>query len=85
MNNLMQWTGCALGLLGSLLVAANCRFSRWGFVAYLLSNTAWLAYSILIGVPGLLLQQVGFIITGLIGLWRWFTPTLARNRIVESG
>ncbi|MDR2837756.1 MAG: hypothetical protein LBV49_04185 [Azonexus sp.] len=79
MNSLLQWFGCAFGLLGALLVATNCRFSRWGFVAYLFSNAAWIAYSILIGAPGLLLQQVGFSITSLIGVWRWFTPTAVRR------
>ena len=72
MSTFIEWTGCAFGLLGALLLAINCRFSRWGWVAFLLSNVAWIAYSVLIGAQGLLLQQMGFTITSLIGLRQWF-------------
>lgn len=72
MSTIMEWVGCGFGLLGAFLLAINCRFSRWGWVSFLVSNAAWIAYSLLMGAQGLLLQQAGFTITSLIGLRRWF-------------
>jgi hypothetical protein len=72
MSDWAQWTGCALGLLGAFLLATNSRYSRWGWIAFLLSNGAWIAYSLLVSANGLLLQQVGFTITSLIGVRQWF-------------
>jgi hypothetical protein len=68
----MEWTGCALGLTGALLLATNTKISRWGWVAFLASNAAWIGYSISVGAHGLLLQQAGFTITSMIGVARWF-------------
>ncbi len=68
----MDWSGCTLGLIGAFLLAANTRFSRWGWVAFLLSNVAWLGYAVHTSAWALLLQQAGFTITSLIGLHRWF-------------
>lgn len=79
MSSMMEWAGCAFGLLGALLLAINCRLSRWGWVSFLVSNAAWIAYSILTGAHGLLLQQAGFTITSAIGLRRWFFPATAKQ------
>jgi hypothetical protein len=81
MSGIMEWAGCILGLLGAVLLAVNCRVSRWGWVAYLLSNAAWIGYSIHAGANGLLLQQVFLIITNIVGLRRWFFATQKTERI----
>ena len=39
----LEWTGAALGLLGAFLLATNSRFSRFGWVAFLVSNMCWIA------------------------------------------
>lgn len=67
-----EWSGCALGLLGALLLASNTRHSRWGWIAFLASNGAWIAYSLLVDAHGLLLQQAGFTLSSLLGVHRWF-------------
>ena len=79
MSAAMEWTGCFLGLTGALLLATNTRISRWGWVAFLASNVAWIGYSLSVGAHGLLLQQAGFTITSLIGVSRWFGSGSAPN------
>ena len=50
-QTLLQWTGCLLGVAGSIALARNDRYSGWGFVAYLASNAAWLAYAYASDIP----------------------------------
>ena len=66
-----EWTGCALGILGAFLLATNSRFSAWGFVSFLLSNVAWIVFALAEDKSGLLIQQVCFTGTSLLGLWQW--------------
>ena len=68
---LMQWTGCALGVAGSFVLALNDRHSGWGFVAYLGSSAAWLSYGLSTGVHALVLQHVVFTAISAVGVWRW--------------
>lgn len=76
----MQWTGCALGIAGSIVLARNDRYSGWGFVAYLASNAAWLAYGYASDIPALTLQHSVFAAISGFGVWRW----LVRPRIEAS-
>jgi len=46
MLNFVGWFGSVSGLLGSLLLALNNDYSGWGFVAFLISNAAWLFHVI---------------------------------------
>ena len=67
----LQWMGCGLGALGSFLLALNRPFSGWGFVLFLASNAFWIAYALLVPTPGLLIMQIAFTGTSLLGIWRW--------------
>ena len=67
----MQWTGCALGIAGLIALARNDRYSGWGFVAYLASNAAWLAYGYASDIPALALQHSVFAAISSFGVWRW--------------
>lgn len=69
--NTLQWIGCALGVAGSGLLAIKTRFAGWGFAAFLASNAAWFAYGIITSAPGLIVQQVFFTATSLLGIWNW--------------
>ena len=71
MVSVAEWTGCTLGVLGAFLVATNSRVSAWGFVAFLLSNVAWIVFAVVESKTGLLIQQVFFTATSLLGLWQW--------------
>lgn len=79
-----EWMGCVLGLTGSLLMARATSISRWGWVAFLGSNIAWIAYSQLVGATGLFIQQIGFTLTSLYGLWRWILKDALRDIFVTA-
>lgn len=67
----LEWGGCASGVLGSLLLALNNRFSGFGFVLFIVSNLCWASFAILTGTGGLLLQQCFFTATSVLGIWKW--------------
>lgn len=77
----MEWAGCAFGVAGSLILALNVRGSGWGFVVFLVSNAAWLAFGLAQGVYGLAVQHAAFTATSLVGVWRWMVrPRLELRR-----
>lgn len=67
-----ELAGAIAGLLGSNLLASNNAHSKYGWVAFLVSNGCIGTYAILAGAPFLLLMQVGFTYTSLKGVRRWF-------------
>jgi hypothetical protein len=69
--NALEWAGCATGLLGAWLLALNNRLSGWGFAAFLVSNVLWIAFGVATGATGLVVMQVGFTATSLLGVYRW--------------
>ena len=66
--------GSVLGLLGSFLLALdfNNGLSKWGFVSFLLSNCFWIYFSVQIKSKPLLIMQVGFTASSLLGIYRTF-------------
>lgn len=77
MTTFLEWSGCCLGLFGALLLATNTRVSRYGWAAFLGSNIALILFSLAIQRDGLLLQQIGFTATSLLGLYRSFWSGVA--------
>ncbi|ABM97033.1 hypothetical protein [Methylibium petroleiphilum] len=77
-----DFVGFLFGVIGAILVALNHpSSSRWGFVFYLGSNAAWIGFALHRGESWLLLQNVLFAVTSLLGLWQWVVkPRLARSR-----
>ena len=71
----LDYAGSALGLLGAYTVASHGRFSRFGWCAFLLANGAYIALALQLGLHGLLIQQVGFIGSSLLGIYRAFGRT----------
>ena len=69
---MLEWFGAALGLLGAFLLATNSRYSRFGWIAFLATNMCWLAFALDSHLMALLLMQLGFTATSLLGIWRWF-------------
>lgn len=67
---LLEWFGCISGLLGSALLAAGRRLIWWGFVAFMLSNLAWIVFALAMHAPGLFTLQMGFVVTSAVGLIR---------------
>ena len=68
--HVFEWSGSLLGLLGAFLLASHASMSRYGWIAFLLANIAMIAFAWEISANGLLLQQLGFMITSVIGLYR---------------
>ncbi len=66
-----QWGGCLLGLGGAGLLALKNRLSGYGFVLFLLSNIAWIAFGFLTQATGIIVMQIGFTLTSLVGVWQW--------------
>jgi hypothetical protein len=65
-----------MGLLGTALLSFKCRWSGWGFMAYLASNAGWLTFAAEHGLVALFWQQAGFTIFSMVGVWRWLVmPT----------
>ncbi len=69
MISFLEWTGCLLGLLGAFLLATNTRVSRYGWLAFLAANLAMIGLALMIYRYGLLVQQIGFTATSLLGLY----------------
>ena len=66
----IEWVGAILGLLGAFLLAINTRVSKFGWFAFLGANFFMIAFAARIGAHGLLLQQLGFLATSCLGLYR---------------
>lgn len=67
-----ELAGCMAGLYGSWLISENSPRSKWGWVAFLISNACIATFAVLKGAPFLLLMQAGFTFTSLRGVKRWF-------------
>jgi hypothetical protein len=79
-QHLCEWSGSLLGLLGAFLVATHSQSSKYGWLAFLAANAAMIAFALQIGAWGLLLQQVGFTATSLLGLRRaWSSAATAHS------
>lgn len=69
MTNYMEWIGSLSSLLGAFLIATHSEFSQYGWIAFIIANLALITFSVAIKRYGLLLQQVGFTVTSLLGLY----------------
>lgn len=65
-----EWAGSLLGLLGAFLLATHSRVSRYGWLAFLAANVTMIVFAAGIGAHGLLVQQLGFTASSLLGLYR---------------
>jgi hypothetical protein len=68
----IEYTGSALAFFGAYLLAKNTNNSKWGFVAYLVSNMFFIAWSIMFEVWGILTMNLGFLVINIYGIKKWF-------------
>jgi hypothetical protein len=68
---LTQWMGSALGITGALLLAMNTPWSAYGWVSFLLSNFAWILFAYRNRVWSMLVMQLVFTGTSVLGIYRW--------------
>lgn len=70
--NFLEWLGCVLGITGSLLLAIKSKYSRWAWPTFLSSNFCWAGFGIITGAYGLIVMQMAFTVTSIIGIYTWF-------------
>lgn len=68
-NLFVEWSGALCGLLGAALLASHGRFAKFGWPAFLSANAFFITWAIRIDALGLLVQQLGFMLTSLYGLY----------------
>ena len=68
----MEWVGTILGILGSILFAANTEFTKYAWLVFLGSNIIWIIYGSKRKLWALVAMQVGYLIIDGIGAYRWF-------------
>lgn len=80
---LVELFAMACGLLGSLLLALKGDRAALGWLLFAASNAGWLSFAFGHGHWFLFLQQIGFSITSLIGIWTWlWVPWIERRSLL---
>lgn len=69
--------GAVTGVLGALFLALSTSFSRYGWLLFLSSNIAWIAFAVRGGYRKLLVQQLAFTLTSLVGIWNFLLSSTA--------
>ncbi len=77
---ILDWSGSALGLIGAYTLAFRLRISRYGWLAFFAANLVYIALAGRLGVMGLLAQQVGFMGSSAIGIYRNFLDRAEMRR-----
>lgn len=80
----LELIAATFGVLGTVLLALNGPRAGWGFVAYLVSNSGWIAFAWIHGHWGLLAQQVAFTASSLLGVWVWLVKPDIAQRTTEE-
>lgn len=76
MVTFLEWSGALVGILGALLLALNSDISHYGWLAFLIANLVMIVFAWRIDRYGLLVQQLGFTCTTLLGIYRAFPINL---------
>lgn len=66
-----EWVGTGAGILGAAMISSKTRLSPFGWIAFILSSSNLAVYAWMSGAFGLLTLEVVFLMTNLVGLWRW--------------
>jgi hypothetical protein len=70
MIDFLEWAGSLSGLAGAFLLATHSRISRYGWLTFLASNIVMIGFALSIHRYGLFIQQIGFMGTTLLGIYR---------------
>ena len=68
--DILEWTGCALSLTGAFLLSTHTKRSSYGWIFFLSANLVFIGFALNIERYGLLVQQLGFTATSLLGIYR---------------
>ena len=72
--SIAEWSGAITGLAGSALLAWKGPRAKYGFVAYLISNLCLILFGVQTHAWGIVTMQLGFTMTTVVGLRKWFRP-----------
>lgn len=81
---ILEWCGCVLGLVGAGLLALDIAISRYGWFWFLAANVFTVGMALYYHHYGLLVQQIGFTCTSLVGVWRAFGPRRRQVRVYSE-
>jgi uncharacterized membrane protein YhhN len=65
-----EWLGSILGITGAFLVAINGKYASYGWICFLLANMVMIGFAVESGLYGILCQQLVFMVTSVLGLWK---------------
>lgn len=82
LQTVLEWTGAATGIAGAAMVASHSRYSPYGWICFLVSSLCMSCYGLLTEAWGLLLLEVCFVLTNLLGLWRGLIQPWVRKRFL---
>ena len=82
MLDILEWTGTICGIAGATLIASNVRRSPWGWWLFVASSLVLSLYGLLIGAYGIMLLNLCFVMTNLLGLVRVWIPYM-RSRAIK--
>jgi len=68
----IEWTATILSLAGAIMLSTNMTGARWAWPVWLVSNIFWIWFGCEKEAYGLVLTQIGFTVTSLIGVYRCF-------------
>ena len=70
-TNRMAQLGSVSGIGGALLLALNTGWSPYGWLSFLLSNLCWICYAHKQRIQSMLVMQLVFMLTSVLGIYRW--------------
>lgn len=70
LNVWLEWSGALIGIAGAGLLATHSHVAKYGWLCFLAANLIFIAWALRIGATGLLVQQVCFTLTSLLGIAR---------------
>jgi hypothetical protein len=71
MNPTASWVGSIFGLIGAFIMATNSEYSYLGWWAFLCSNGFWIYHSVKENNMPILVMNLGFTVSSLLGIYRW--------------
>ena len=74
----LEWVAAVAGMAGAALAALYWHMAL-AYVLFMVSNVAWIGFSLQRRLRGLLVQQLVFTATSLCGLWTWWWAPLMQG------
>lgn len=70
----LGWIGSVLAIIGTLLLALNCDYSRYGFACNLLASACLVGYAAWTNTLPIVALNGVMVVVNIVGLLRWFGP-----------